>query len=88
MALNFIIVGLKFGELEGLLLDGLLEIDVDLVGAVQGHLKFSYLDLQLLFDTCDFGLESGLSFDDASIELFNFNACGFAVKEIVGFNEI
>lgn len=45
LALNFVVMGLDFSELEGLLLDCLLEVDVDLVGAVQGHLKFSDLNL-------------------------------------------
>lgn len=75
-------MGLDFSELEGLFLDGLLKVNVDLVGTVQGHFKFSDLNLQLLLDASDLGLEPGLSFNDTSIELFNFNASGFAVKEM------
>lgn len=81
LALDFVVVGLEFGELEGLLLDGLLEVDVDLVGAVQGHLQFGDLDLQLLLDAGHLGLQSGLGLDDARIELLDFDAGGLAGKE-------
>lgn len=72
-------MGLDFGKLERLFLDGLLQVDVDFVGTVQRHFQFSDLDLQFLLDASNLSLEAGLSFNNASIELFDFDASSFAV---------
>lgn len=72
--MNFVVVGLEFGKSQGLLLDGLLQVKIGLVGSIQRHLQLGDLDLELLLDAGDLGLEPGLSFHDASIELFNFKA--------------
>ena len=61
------------GELEGLLLDGLLELQVVLVGDVQGHLELGDGHLELLLDAGDLGLEPGLGLHDAGIELFDLD---------------
>lgn len=71
-------MSLNFSELERLFLDRLLQVDVGLVGAVQRHLQLGDLDLQLLLDASNLGLKTGLSFNDTSIKLLNFNAGGFA----------
>lgn len=82
LTLDFIVVSLDFGKLKRLFLNGLLQVNVHLVGAVQGHFQFGDLDLQLLLDAGNLGLETSLGFDDACIELFDFNAGGFAGIEI------
>jgi hypothetical protein len=62
-----------YGQLERLLLDGLLHLDVALVGNVQGHFQFGDGDLQLLADALHFGLEPGLSLDETGVELVDFD---------------
>lgn len=74
LTLDFFVVGLDFGQLSGLSLDGLLQFNVGVVGNIQGHLQLSDLDLQLLLDALDFALQLGLSLNDASIQLFDFDA--------------
>lgn len=82
LTLYLIVVSLELGQSHGLLLDGLLQIDVGLVGNVQGHFQLSDLDLQLLLDASDFGPQLGLGFNNTSVQLFNFNAGLFAVTQI------
>lgn len=74
---------LDLGELKGLSLDRFLQVNVDLVGTVQGHFQLGDLDLQLLLDASDFGFQTGLGFNDASVQLFNFNAGGLTENERV-----
>ena len=62
-----------YGQLERLLLDGLLHFDVALVGNVQRHFQFGDGDLQLLADALHFGLEPGLSLDETGVELVDFD---------------
>ncbi|KAJ8952452.1 hypothetical protein NQ314_007525 [Rhamnusium bicolor] len=81
LALDFIVMGLDFSELEGLFLDGLLEVNVDFIGTIQRHFEFGDLDLQLLLNASDFGLEPGFGFNNARIELLNFNAGGLTAIE-------
>lgn len=81
LPLNLVVVGTDFGKLKGLLLDGLLQVDVELVGGVQGHLKLGDLDLELLLDAGDLGLEPSLGLDHTSVKLFNFDAGGLAANK-------
>lgn len=78
LTLDFVVVGLQFGQGQRLFLDRLLEIDVGLVGGIQGHFQFGDLDLQLLLDAGDLALQSGLGLDDASVQLFDLDAGLFA----------
>lgn len=64
--------------LQRLLLDGLLQVNVGLVGDIQGHFQFGDVDLHLLLDPDDFGLQPCLGLDDASAELLDLNAGLFA----------
>lgn len=80
LALDILVVGLQFGQLERLLLDHLLEIDVGLVGHIQGHLQLGDLDLQLLLDAGHLGLQPGLRLNDAGIELLDLNGGLLAVE--------
>lgn len=82
LALDFVVVSLEFSKLEGLLLNGLLKVNIQLVGAIQRHFQFGDLDLELLLDASNFGLEAGFGFNNAGIELFDFNAGGFAESNI------
>lgn len=88
LALDFVVVGLEFGELQRLLLDGLLQVEVGLVGGVQGHLELGDLDLELLLDAGDFGLEPGFGFHDARVELFNLEAGRLAGREGLRLNRL
>ena len=81
LPLNLVVVGSDFSKLKGLLLDGLLQVDVELVGGVQGHLKLGDLDLELLLDAGDLGLEPSLGLDHTSVKLFNFDAGGLAANK-------
>lgn len=81
LALNLIVMCLDFGKGEGLFLDGLLEINVGLVGDIQRHFQFSDLNLELLLDAGDLRSELGLGFDYAGAELFNLDAGLFAAKK-------
>lgn len=83
LSLQLVVVGLDLGELERLLLDGLLQVDVGLVGGVQRHLQFGDLDLEFLLDASDLGLEPGLGLDDAGVELLDFDRRGFTGMEIL-----
>jgi hypothetical protein len=80
LPLDLVVVGGEFGELQGLLLDGLLQVDVGLVGRIQGHLQLGDLDLELLLDAGDLGLETGLGLDDAGVKLFDLDAGGLAAN--------
>jgi len=62
-------------------LDGLLQFDVALVGNVQRHLEFGDLDVQLLLDASNLGLEPGLSLHDANVELLDLDAGLLAEKQ-------
>ncbi|KNC33082.1 hypothetical protein FF38_04698 [Lucilia cuprina] len=73
LTLNVFVVGLQFGQLQGLFLDNLLQINVGLVGNIQGHFQFGDLDLQLLLNALDFGLQAGFGFNNASVQLFDFD---------------
>lgn len=61
-------------HLQRLLLDGLLQIDVGLVGNVQRQLQLSDLDLELLLDAGDLCLQLGLGLDHASVQLLDLDA--------------
>lgn len=63
-----------YRECERLLLDGLLELKVVLIGDVQRKFQFGDLHLELLLDPGHFGFELGLGFNDPSVQLFDFNA--------------
>lgn len=78
LALNFVVVRRKFGNLERLFLAELLQVDVLLVGSVERHLQLGDLNLQLLLDAGDLGLQLGLGLDDTGIQLFDFDARSFA----------
>lgn len=82
LALALVVVGLELGKGKRLLLDGLLEVDVGLVGDVQGHFQLGDVDLELLLDAGNFGLELGLGLDHAGVELFDFNAGLLAENKI------
>lgn len=77
---------LDLSELQGLLLDGLLQVEVGLVGSVQRHLQLGDLDLELLLDAGDLGFEPSLRFHDTGIELFNFKAGCLAEINIFRFS--
>lgn len=64
-----------------MLLDGLLQFDVALVGDVQRHLQLGDLDVKLLLDAGDLGLEPGLSLHDAHVELLDLDAGLLAVTQ-------
>lgn len=68
--------------LQRLFLDGLLQINIGLVGDIQGQFKFSDLDLELLLDACDFGLQLGLSLYYARIQLLDLDACLLAEEKL------
>lgn len=80
LALELLVQSSELGQLQRLLLDGLLQVDVGAVGNVQRHLEFGDVDLELLLDALDLALQLSLSLNDASIKLFNFNASLLAVK--------
>lgn len=54
-------------------LDGLLQIDVVLVGNVQRQLQFGDLDLQLLLHALHLGLQLRLRFDHAGVQLLDLD---------------
>lgn len=64
-----------------MLLDGLLELDVGLVGDIQRHFQFGDLDLQLLLDAGHFGLELRLGLDQTVGKLLNLDGGLFAGRE-------
>jgi hypothetical protein len=72
--------GLTYGERERLLLNGLLQLDVVLVGHVQRHLEVLDLDVQLLLDAGHLGLQLHLSLHDARVELLDLDARLFAAN--------
>ena len=61
------------GYLQRQLLDLLLEVDVALVGDVEGHLQLGDGDLHLLLDAEDLGLEAGLGVSQTAAHLFNLD---------------
>lgn len=81
LALDFVIVGLQFSQLQRLLLDDLLQVNVRLVGNVQGHFQLGDVNLELLLDTQHFGLEAGFGLNDASVKLFNFDGSLLAAEK-------
>lgn len=81
LSLDFIVMSSEFGQLERLLLNGLLQVNVHLVGRIERHFQFGNLNLELLLNSGDLGLKASFSFDNAGIELFYFNACSFAIKK-------
>lgn len=83
LALHFIVVSLKLDKVQRLLLDGLLQVDVSLVGDVQGHFQFGDLNLELLLDTLHLSLQPGLRLDHARVELLDFNAVLLAGNELI-----
>lgn len=71
-----------YGQSESLLLDGLLQVDVVLVGDVQGQFELGDLDLHLLLYTLNLGLQPHFGFHHASIQLLDFDAGLFAINFI------
>jgi len=69
-----------YGELKGLLLDGLLQFNVVPVGDVEGHLEFGDLDLELLLDALDFRLKLGFSLNHAGVQLLDLDGGLLAEK--------
>lgn len=69
--------------LQGLLLDDLLKIDVGLIGDIKRKLELGDLDLQLLLNAGDFGLQLGLSLHNASVQLLDLDAGLFAVDNTI-----
>lgn len=67
-----------YGQSEGLFLNGFLQIDVVLVGYIQGQFEFSDLDLKLLLHTLNLSLQLRLCFHHAGIQLLDFDAGLFA----------
>lgn len=88
LALDFVVVGLEFGQGDGLLLDGLLQVDVGLVGNIQGHFQFSDMDLQLLLDADNFSPQLSLGFNYAGTQLLDFNAGLLAVRKSNSFTTV
>lgn len=70
-----------YGQLQRLFLDRLLELDVGLVGDVQGHFQFGDVQLELLLDAGHLGLEFGLSLNQTTSELLNLDG-GLLAEEI------
>lgn len=64
----------SYGQSERLLLDGLLQINVVLVGDVQRQLELGDLDLQLLLYTLHLGLQLRLGLHYASVQLLDLDA--------------
>lgn len=62
-----------------MLLDCLLEIEVVLVGNVKGQFQLGDLDLELLLDSLDLGLQFRFGFNNTSIQLFDLDARLLAV---------
>lgn len=81
LALDLVVMSLELNESQGLLLEGLLQIDVGLVGDVERHLQLGDLDLELLLDALHLGLQPGLGLDHARVELLDFNAVLLAEKK-------
>lgn len=67
--------------MQRLFLDRLLELDVGLVGDVQGHFQFGDVQLELLLDAGHLGLEFGLSLNQTTSELLNLDG-GLLAEEI------
>jgi hypothetical protein len=59
--------------LQGLLLDGLLKIDVVFVGNVQCHFQLGDCDHHLLPDALDFGFQLGFRVDKTRVQLVDFD---------------
>jgi len=68
-----------YSQSEGLLLNGLLQINVVLVSDVQGQFEFGDLDLELLLYTLNLGLQLRLGFHHAGVQLLDFDAGLFAI---------
>lgn len=67
--------------LQRLFLDGLLQVNVGLVSDIKRQFQFGDLDLKLLLDAGDLGLQFGLGFDHAGTQLLDFDAGLLAVNK-------
>lgn len=76
----FVMKSKTYRECEGLLLDGLLQLYVVLVGYVQRQLQLCDVDLQLLLDASHLGLQLGLGLHNTSVQLLYLDAGLLAVN--------
>lgn len=70
----------SYRNLNGVFLDGLLQVNIVLVADIQRHFQLGDLHLQLLLDAGNLGLKFGLSFNKTRAHLFDFDGHLFAEK--------